>query len=979
MVLKFICLCCVTAYIIAAPLKDEVSVQRQQPTVIPIISLSAEYVADGKFKYNYETGNGIKREETAYDKESPEGKSHSDCSNEGGEDDDSGEIHVQKGSYSYTAPDGTLVSVRYIADENGFQPIITEVSHNGSPLSSDLSQNIRRIDHGKIAKDKTTDHFETEHENNSNEQTTPTSKNIEAKQKDLEDKIPLKFGDKLKKSEKLIKEEPLKRNHSHDEEKVVNAETPNKESQNSTNNLIPIDKKDRNKTDSIIHEEPLSTVEKSASKKRKPNTNEQISDTKKVIPSKVENKMTDEENKEHVPDNDNIKTKNATNKPSKNEDESKKNDKASYHGKEMSDNMKPNVKIAESDKVKEDLAPKEETSFKAENANDKQKNTTDKNKKANPEAQTKQLETEKNTTKLPEAVVEPQENEANHTNSKINTEKKSQHELNIPEKQNKTSEHTEAVNTSGEYGSKNVSNTPKNKNADNLHDLRNNKMENSQETKKTEKKPSKSEIEFAKNKNALDSKDLLPEKKKNQPLLENASSSLKVEKSLDNSKKNESSPSPKADGLKNNKSDTSDSIKMKPYKENKELPKEEIKIANETNKLEKKNKILNYTGGMSEREIKKPHEYENVSVESEQAPVKSRIQSSENKEKKNEMTERNPDDIVKKTDEEENKRNEDQKNNQNRKETLVNSTDNLANKNNSDGVPHNLEEKTPKLEKQMINNNNISNIKETNEDMTKNLVSKKDKSSPKSSEHQIIPAEEATRDKKEKLAKKNPSKEMEENKIPPNKEENNILKKNETLKNGESVTNNTEKTASPTELLNGSLTKDILKEVQKPVKEAERHEKVAEKAAKKAVKAAEVAENAADTAQKAAEDTEAIIKTLNQRGNQSRELAISAAIKHAKLAGDAAKEAVKAAEMAEIAADNAKNAAQAAEKVVELVQSSSNKKHYKELISKAGDAVKNAIKSANDAVHAAKDATKQSESLPETDPKNIDANIKSNI
>lgn len=63
---------------------------------------------------SYETGNGIHREETAYDKEQPEGKSHShsDCSNEGGEDDDSGEIHVQKGSYSYTAPDGTLVSVR---------------------------------------------------------------------------------------------------------------------------------------------------------------------------------------------------------------------------------------------------------------------------------------------------------------------------------------------------------------------------------------------------------------------------------------------------------------------------------------------------------------------------------------------------------------------------------------------------------------------------------------------------------------------------------------------------------------------------------------------------------------------------------------------------------------------------------------------------------------------------------------------------
>lgn len=47
MSLKFMCLCCVTAFIIAAPVKEE------QSTVIPIISLSAEYVADGKYKYKY--------------------------------------------------------------------------------------------------------------------------------------------------------------------------------------------------------------------------------------------------------------------------------------------------------------------------------------------------------------------------------------------------------------------------------------------------------------------------------------------------------------------------------------------------------------------------------------------------------------------------------------------------------------------------------------------------------------------------------------------------------------------------------------------------------------------------------------------------------------------------------------------------------------------------------------------------------------
>ncbi|XP_055641877.1 endocuticle structural glycoprotein SgAbd-8-like [Toxorhynchites rutilus septentrionalis] len=74
---------------------------------IPIIRQEQEINPDGSYRWNYETGNGIIAEEQGFLK------------NPGSEQ----EAQVAQGEYSYTSPEGQLIRVQYIADENGFQPI----------------------------------------------------------------------------------------------------------------------------------------------------------------------------------------------------------------------------------------------------------------------------------------------------------------------------------------------------------------------------------------------------------------------------------------------------------------------------------------------------------------------------------------------------------------------------------------------------------------------------------------------------------------------------------------------------------------------------------------------------------------------------------------------------------------------------------------------------------------------------------------
>lgn len=56
------------------------------------------------------TANGIKAEEQG------------EVKNKGTDN----EIQSVRGSYSYTGPDGVLYTVTYIADENGFQPQVSQ-------------------------------------------------------------------------------------------------------------------------------------------------------------------------------------------------------------------------------------------------------------------------------------------------------------------------------------------------------------------------------------------------------------------------------------------------------------------------------------------------------------------------------------------------------------------------------------------------------------------------------------------------------------------------------------------------------------------------------------------------------------------------------------------------------------------------------------------------------------------------------------
>ncbi|CAK1553607.1 unnamed protein product [Leptosia nina] len=100
--LEIILLMCVVAATLAAP-------QKPADQVIAILKQEFDQQADGSYVYSYETENGIKADETGTLKKAS--------------GPDSNDVIVAQGAFSYTAPDGTVINLNYVADdENGFRP-----------------------------------------------------------------------------------------------------------------------------------------------------------------------------------------------------------------------------------------------------------------------------------------------------------------------------------------------------------------------------------------------------------------------------------------------------------------------------------------------------------------------------------------------------------------------------------------------------------------------------------------------------------------------------------------------------------------------------------------------------------------------------------------------------------------------------------------------------------------------------------------
>ncbi|XP_066944485.1 cuticle protein AMP1A-like [Macrobrachium rosenbergii] len=100
--MKLVILISAVCVALAAP-TTQPEVEETTKAVVPIMKDERVQEVDGRFNVEFEAGNGIVFAQA------------------GSPDAETGAI-VQAGQYSYVAPDGTDVVVKFVANENGFQP-----------------------------------------------------------------------------------------------------------------------------------------------------------------------------------------------------------------------------------------------------------------------------------------------------------------------------------------------------------------------------------------------------------------------------------------------------------------------------------------------------------------------------------------------------------------------------------------------------------------------------------------------------------------------------------------------------------------------------------------------------------------------------------------------------------------------------------------------------------------------------------------